>query len=133
MGIISLKQAEEQMLVKNKYYTAGSSMPEQFIYRSLIQIFPEAVNRYHDPMINMEYDINIPELKTYIEYNGTAFHNTEEKLGRDKIKRLHCEKIGRTFIQIIEDSEVLFGKLADAFNVTLNATVLYWNYTMAAD
>ena len=106
MGIISLKQAEEQLLIKNKYYTAGSSMPEQFIYRSLIQIFPEAVNRYHDPMINMEYDINIPELKTYIEYNGMAFHNTEEKLGRDKIKRLHCEKIGRTFIQIIEDSEV---------------------------
>lgn len=106
MGIISLKQAEEQMLVKNKYYTAGSSMPEQFIYRSLIQIFPEAVNRYQDPMINMEYDINIPELKTYIEYNGMVFHNTEEKLGRDKIKRLHCEKIGRAFIQIIEDSEV---------------------------
>lgn len=106
MGVITNKQAEEQRLVKNRYYTAGSSLPEQFIYRSLIQIFPETVNRFKDPMVNMEYDIFVPELKLYIEYNGIAFHSTEEKLERDKIKRLHCEKQKIPFIQIIEESEI---------------------------
>ena len=106
MNIITNKQAEEQRLVRNKYYTAGSSMPEQFIYRSLIQVFPKTVNRFKDKMISMEYDIFVPELKMYIEYNGAAFHNTEEKLERDKIKRLHCEKQKITFIQIIEDLEI---------------------------
>lgn len=106
MGVITNKQAEEQRLVRNKYYTAGSSMPEQFIYRSITQIFPETINRFKDPMVNMEYDIFITELKLYIEYNGVAFHNTEEKLERDKIKRLHCEKQKITFIQIIEDPEI---------------------------
>lgn len=105
MGVINNAQAEEQRLVRNKYYTAGSSMPEQFIYRSINQIFPETVNRFKDLMISMEYDIFVPELKLYIEYNGVAFHNTEEKLERDKIKRLHCEKQKITFIQIIEDIE----------------------------
>lgn len=104
--MITNMQAEEQRLVKNRYYTAGSSLPEQFIYRSLIQIFPETVNRFKDPMINMEYDIFVPELKLYIEYNGIAFHSTEEKLERDKIKRIHCEKQKISFIQIIEESEI---------------------------
>ena len=106
MGMITNMQAEEQRLVKNRYYTAGSSLPEQFIYRSLIQIFPETVNRFKDPMVNMEYDIFVPELKLYIEYNGLAFHSTEEKLERDKIKRLHCEKQKISFIQIIEEFEI---------------------------
>lgn len=104
--MITNMQAEEQRLVKNRYYTAGSSLPEQFIYRSLIQIFPETVNRFKDPMVNMEYDIFVPELKLYIEYNGIAFHSTEEKLERDKIKRLHCEKQKISFIQIIEEYEI---------------------------
>lgn len=106
MGVINNAQAEEQRLVRNKYYHGGTSFPEQFIYRSLNQIFPETVNRFKDPMISMEYDIFVPELKLYIEYNGAAFHNTEEKLKQDKIKRLHCEKQKITFIQIIEDLEI---------------------------
>lgn len=106
MGLISLEQAKEQRLVKNEYYSSGTSFPEQFIYRSLLQIFPEAKNRFIDPMIKMEYDINIPELKLYIEYNGIVFHNSEEKQKRDKIKQLHCEKQNISFIQIVEDSEI---------------------------
>lgn len=105
MGVINNAQAEEQRLVRNKYYHGGTSFPEQFIYRSINQIFPETVNRFKDLMISMEYDIFVPELKLYIEYNGVTFHNTEEKLERDKIKRLHCEKQKITFIQIIEELE----------------------------
>lgn len=106
MGIVSLAKAEEKRLIKNKYFCSGTSFPEQFICRSLTQIFPKTENRIKDPMMQMEYDINVPEINLYIEYNGYIFHNTEEKLKRDEIKRLHCKMQGITFIQIIEGPEI---------------------------
>lgn len=106
MSSLSIKQAEEKRLVRNELYHSGTSFPEQFLYRSLLQIFPEAKNRFIDQTINMEYDIYIKELNLYIEYNGAEFHSSQEKQERDKIKRLHSEKINRTFIQIVEDNEI---------------------------
>lgn len=106
MSSLSIKQAEEKRLVRNELYHSGTSFPEQFLYRSLLQIFPEAKNRFIDPTINMEYDIYIKELNLYIEYNGAEFHSSLEKQERDRIKRLHSEKINRTFIQIVEDNEI---------------------------
>ena len=106
MSSLSIKQAEKKRLVRNELYHSGTSFPEQFLYRSLLQIFPEAKNRFIDQTINMEYDIYIKELNLYIEYNGAEFHSSQEKQERDKIKRLHSEKINRTFIQIVEDNEI---------------------------
>lgn len=106
MSSLSIKQAEEKRLVRNELYHSGTSFPEQFLYRSLLQIFPEAKNRFIDPTINMEYDIYIKELNLYIEYNGAEFHSSQEKQERDRIKRLHSEKINRTFIQIVENNEI---------------------------
>lgn len=103
--MITLAEAEERKLVKNQYYKGGTSFPEQFICRSLTQIFPETKSRVIDPMIDMEYDISVPELMLYIEYNGLEFHNNPKSIERDKLKELHCKEQGIPFIQIIEDSE----------------------------
>lgn len=106
MSNITLEDEKQKRLVRNELYHSGTSFPEQFLYRSLLQIFPEAKNRFIDPTINMEYDIYIKELNLYIEYNGAEFHSSQEKQKRDRIKRLHSEKINRTFIQIVEDNEI---------------------------
>lgn len=103
MSNITLEDEKQKRLVRNELYHSGTSFPEQFLYRSLLQIFPEAKNRFIDPTINMEYDIYIKELNLYIEYNGAVYHTGERKLIRDNYKKTFCERTKKYFVRVLED------------------------------
>ena len=74
----------------------GTSFPEQFIYHSLKQIYPNIITR--GKYQGYEYDITIPELRLCIEYSGIKWH--ADKLARDKEKKQLCKKHRVNFLQI---------------------------------
>lgn len=76
----------------------GTSFPEQYIYHSLLQLFPNTKNRQKDIIKHYEYDIVIPELTLCIEYSGYGWH--KDKLERDQDKANNCEENGAHFLQI---------------------------------
>ena len=85
----------------------GTSFPEQFIYHSLKQIYPNTITR--GKYQGYEYDITIPELKLCIEYSGMQWH--KDRLDRDEMKKKLCKEYGVNFLQIyahygeIQDTE----------------------------
>ena len=74
----------------------GTSYPEQFLYHSLKQIFPDTISR--GTFNNYEYDITVKSLKLCIEYSGYYYH--QDKLDHDAEKYHLCKKHGVHFIQI---------------------------------
>lgn len=76
----------------------GTSFPEQFIYHSLKQLFPDTLSRAKEPIHNFEYDITIPSLRLCIEYSGYSWH--ADKLDRDQAKADHCKESKVNFLQI---------------------------------
>ena len=87
--------------------TKGTSYPEQFIYHSLKQLFPNTENRCkvlkspENPR-GIEFDIGVPELKLCIEYSPTYWHQGREE--RDEYKKQVCKQFNVRLIQIVEDS-----------------------------
>ena len=80
-----------------------SSFPEQAIYYYLNKAFPDAKNRYTELGNNkMEIDIFIPSLSIGIEYDGKAFHNTEEAVQREVRKYEICRENGIKLIRVRE-------------------------------
>lgn len=75
-----------------------TSFPEQYIYHSLLQLFPKTKNRQKDIIKQYEYDIVIPDLKLCIEYSGVNWH--ADKLDRDQAKADHCKESDVKFLQI---------------------------------
>jgi hypothetical protein len=51
-----------------------------------------------------ELDVYFEEFKLAIEYNGNGWHESEEVLQRDKIKKQLCAERGITLIHILENS-----------------------------
>lgn len=82
------------------YCAAGNqtSFPEQYIYHSLKQLFPDILNRAKDPIKNYEYDITIPSLKLCIEYSGYGWH--KNNIEHDIEKEVHCKSHNVQFLQI---------------------------------
>ena len=76
----------------------STSFPEQYIYHSLKQLFPDTLSRAKEPINNYEYDITIPSLKLCIEYSGYNWH--ADKLDRDQDKADHCKANKVNFLQI---------------------------------
>lgn len=87
---------------KNTSFQPGTSYAEQFIYRCLNQVF-EARNRIKEPVINMEFDIEIKELNLRIEYSGEYWHIGKEE--RDERRREYCRNNSISYIEIIEKNE----------------------------
>ncbi len=80
-----------------------TSFPEQALYYYIKKIYPNAVNGYRDIFENtMELDIFIPEIKYGIEYDGKAFHATEEQYKREYKKFLLCRKKGIKLLRLKE-------------------------------
>lgn len=73
-----------------------TSYPEQFLYRALLQIYPNTISQ--GKFQGVEYDISIPEEKTCIEYSGMKWHINS--LDRDEMKANLCKSHGVRFIQI---------------------------------
>lgn len=85
-----------------KYCTANStSYPEQFIYWSIKQIYPQTISR--GKYQGVEFDITIPEIKTCIEYSPTRWHSVKDTI--DNNKKILCELHSVRYIQIIEDTD----------------------------
>ncbi len=85
----------------------GTSYPEQFIYHSLKQIYPNTENRCkvlksQQNTHGVEFDIGIPDIPLCIEYSPTYWHEGKEE--RDQYKKELCEQCGVRLIQIVEDS-----------------------------
>ena len=85
----------------------GTSYPEQFIYWSLKQIYPNTENccrvlKSPQNPHGIEFDIGIPDIPLCIEYSPTYWHNTREE--QDGFKKEICEKANVRLIQIVDDS-----------------------------
>ena len=93
-------QIKSDDYIRNSYWISGSSLPEQLLYRSLIQIFPRAINRAIEVVINTEFDIVIPELKLRIEYSGEYWHRDKEE--RDNLRREYCRQNKINYVEIID-------------------------------
>lgn len=78
-----------------------TSFPEQAVYYYIKRHFPDAVNR--DISFNMELDVYIPSIRTGIEYDGSVYHSTPEKIERDKKKNVYFKEKGVRLIRIRED------------------------------
>ena len=92
----------------------NTSFPEQFIFNSLLQLFPNTKNRQKDIINHYEYDIVIPELNLCIEYSGYSWHKA--KLERDQAKANHCKKNGVQFLQIYAHQ----GEITDEQGLEIN-------------
>ena len=99
---IRVEDAERAGYIKNRHYKGGTSFPEQFIFRSLLQMFPRAENRMIDSDLELEFDIYVPELNLRIEYSGSYWHNTEAKQNRDQKRREYCKQNNATYVEVIE-------------------------------
>lgn len=103
----------------------GTSYPEQFIYHSLKQIFPNTENRCRvlrspqNPQ-GVEFDIGIPDIPLCIEYSPTYWHEGKEE--HDQYKKDLCQKAKVRLVQIIEDSydELPFKMKADYICFKMN-------------
>lgn len=80
----------------------GTSYPEQALYRSLKQLYPNTINR--GKFNNIEYDIMITDTTphVYIEYSAINWHIN--KLDRDEKKASICKENNIRFIQIYAHS-----------------------------
>lgn len=86
--------------------TWGTSYPEQFIYHSLKQLYPDTKSRAkaYLPGNNrgIEYDISIVSANLCIEYSPTYWHQGKED--RDNYKKEISKSYDFRLIQVIEDS-----------------------------
>jgi len=83
-----------------------TSYPEQVVFHFISKHYPDAINRYTDTFLErMELDIYIPSLKIGIEYDGIAWHSSDETKKREHKKYLACKKQGVFLIRIREDAD----------------------------
>ncbi len=78
----------------------GTSFPEQAIYYYM-NLLVKAENRYDYK--GCEIDVFLPDLKTGIEYDGIAFHNSERSQKRDNEKSAFLKAEGIRLIRVKED------------------------------
>lgn len=77
-----------------------NSFCEQAVFYYIRKAFPDAINS--DQHLGIELDIFIPSIKTAIEYDGEAWHNSERRLKNDEKKNVVCKESGIRLIRIRE-------------------------------
>ena len=84
-----------------------TSFPEQAIFYYIKKQFSDAINSYKAIFTdsNMEIDIYIPTLKVGIEYDGMAWHISEQHNLREIRKYEKCKEYGIKLIRIKENRE----------------------------
>lgn len=80
-----------------------SSLPEQFIYYYIKQIFLDAINNYKLNS-STEIDVYIPSIKLGIEYDGEFYHSSNSKYIKDKAKNNLLYEKGVQLIRIREEN-----------------------------
>lgn len=80
-----------------------SSFPEQALFFYIQRLFPDARNSYREVFKNtMELDVYIPSLKTGIEYDGIAWHNSKKAQARERKKYQICQRNNIKLLRIRE-------------------------------
>ena len=80
-----------------------TSFPEQAIYYYLSKIFTNVYNGYTECFDNkMELDIYVPDIKTGIEYDGTAFHTGPKAESEMEKKYQICKNNNIRLIRVSE-------------------------------
>ena len=70
----SEKVREKVYTTKAKNKTFNTSKPEEYIYKKLLSYFPEVLRQYKSEEYPFACDFYIPNLKLYIEYQGSWTH-----------------------------------------------------------
>lgn len=83
---------------KNENFKGGTSYPEQFLLRSLRQIYM-VEHRKKEQELGLEFDIGIEALNLRIEYSGDYWHIGKEE--NDKKRREYCKDNKISYIEII--------------------------------
>lgn len=83
-----------------------TSFPEQAVYYFVHLLCTDAINGYR--LDGKEIDVFIPSLKVGIEYDGEAFHGTNERLKRDIQKSEYLSSKGIKLFRIRETGCPLF-------------------------
>lgn len=104
---------EYQSIIRDRNYGAGcpicrlrrtTSFAEQSILFYTQQLYPDTISKYQKCFENsMEIDIYIPSLKIGIEYDGAAWHKTEEHYKREVKKYQICKEKEIYLIRIKEE------------------------------
>ena len=71
---------------KKKNNTLGKSKEEIEVYNLIKQKYPNTTHHYKSVLYPFVCDFYIPEIDTYIEYNGYWTHGFEPYVGTDKQK-----------------------------------------------
>lgn len=80
-----------------------TSFSEQAIYYYVKKLYPDTVNRYKEIFDNgMELDIFVPSIRVGIEFDGAAWHNTEELHQKERTKYQICQKNNIKLIRVKE-------------------------------
>ena len=91
-----------------------TSFPEQAIFYYAKKLWPNTLNKYKDYFKDgMEFDIYIPELKTAIEYDGSAWHKTDSAHKRELRKYEFCKKHKIYLIRVKENTQKIWTDTAD--------------------
>lgn len=97
--------------------TTNTSYPEQFIYWSFKEIFPNTVNRFKTTN-GVEYDIYVPDIDLCIEYSGINWHKGKEDY--DLMKEQLALKYHKKFISVIADHNLGTDIIWDKNKITIN-------------
>lgn len=90
---------------------AGTSFPEQVIYRYYKGIYGNTISR--GKYKGYEFDVAIPELKACIEFSAEIWHSTEKRINRDLEKRELCRKHNVNLIEIIQTSNQNYNEVSE--------------------
>ena len=80
----NIKQYET--MKNNKKFLWNSSKPEKEILNKLLNLFPLTIYQYTSDLYPFNCDFYIPEIDTYIEYQGFWTHGKEPYIGTDEQK-----------------------------------------------
>ena len=84
-----------------------TSFPEQALYYYIKKYYNDAINEDRNA-IGMELDIYIPSIKTAIEYDGIAWHNSDAGVDRELRKNKLCKDNNIHLIRIRENGLELY-------------------------
>lgn len=91
-----------------------TSFPEQAIFYYVKQFYDDAINKYSEIFdTSMELDIYIPSLQIAIEYDGSAWHNTQEHHQRERKKYNVCQTNGIFLVRVKECCPKNWNDVAD--------------------
>lgn len=87
------------------YSKRKTSYPEQVILFYFKKCFKDTINRY--TIDGFEFDVYIPSLKVAVEYDGSYFHNSTNRIMKDNLKNEFAEKHGINLYRVIDSKEYI--------------------------